>query len=85
MGDAMAGQTIEVFGLQRMLVAHFDGVWPAPRQRSKKLVQVGDKVAAMFVIAGIKAREFKHEQPDIFSERLRLFFASSGNGFFWLF
>ena len=64
MRDPVAGKAVEVFLLEPLRVAHLDGVGPALGELGKEGVQRRNEIAALPVIGGVKAGEFKNEEAD---------------------
>ena len=64
MRHLVASQTIEVIGSKPVAITHFNTVWPALWECSKELVEIGNKIAPVFVIGRPKPAEFKHQQAD---------------------
>ena len=69
MRDAVPDETGEIIRLQPFVVPHFHGVGPACGQGGQELVEVGNEVAAMLIVAGIKSGKLEHQQTDLSAER----------------
>ena len=63
--DAVAGEAIEVFRLQPLLVAHLNAVRPALGQFAEKGIERRNEVAPVLEITGVEAGEFKHQHADV--------------------
>ncbi|MGD0251931.1 MAG: hypothetical protein ABSC01_04480 [Verrucomicrobiota bacterium] len=65
MSNAVAGKAGKVFRSELMLVANLNSIRPAGRQVTEKLVELGDEIGPLFVVARIKAGELKDDDPDV--------------------
>lgn len=70
-GDAMASQHREVFGLQQRLVSHLNGIRIRLRQLGKELVKQHHEIPPMLKILWIEVREFENEHPCLFLDSIK--------------
>src|SRR5580692_8335565 len=69
MADLMPGEALEVFLPQPCAISHLDPIRPTLRQRTEELVQVSNKVPAMFVIGRPEPGKLKHQQAHVWANR----------------